>query len=535
MALLLALLRARIDDEPQDVDESDVTELRGMLQEFRGLLQEFRGLLQELRDVSQAGPSTLLAAAASAPAPEPPAVAVAPATAAVALAIELARQTLVDAEARHPVAPASGGLELDLAAAKQRLEHARGMLAASVPSAKQTAKAYDFVREARQLVQRAARPGEEKPVKDAALVVREVLALQLSLRTTSSTSFKDALVDSFERSPDSELNSQLHQSKNKIVELGRERAAFDVAWAENGTLGKIFGRTLSDDHRTQLFAAYSTASDNHRTASQLPASTRSVRKAKPRQQLAVLDSEPTDYGGDYGSSLRCRSPGLPVSCDPLEVMPSAALHGLDVDSRSAERALPALGERNRVLPFHEPTYYEDRLEAQLQATSVAAESQMCAMAAIIDVDTGCCLRRAQRSLGNACLVLGPGRTCEFIESSSLLRLTAPGRVAYVPDVLVFADSEGLVTPWRLSMIYAPDAVKGPGKEIREWLVNVSRIALRHGHDELIISKDQPESTGGAAEVEAAVRDVLGGGGVPAGAFRCVTVMAGPPGARPLDD
>ena len=120
---------------------------------------------------------------------------------------------------------------------------------------------------------------------------------------------------------------------------------------------------------------------------------------------------------------------------------------------------------------------------------------------------------------------------------------------YVPDVLIFADAEGkIVDPWRVSMIYVhtePD-MQSEGhlaaipdgerflREIREKLVNVLRIAHRHGHDELVLidvwgcgGAERPRGIE-AEQVAETVRDVFVAGfpGAPdvASAFHRITLM-----------
>lgn len=159
------------------------------------------------------------------------------------------------------------------------------------------------------------------------------------------------------------------------------------------------------------------------------------------------------------------------------------------------------------------------------------------------------------------MVMG-GPDQKLIERASMFRLAVSEPVLadssrrlsrsfsiHVPDVLVFADSKGnVVQPWRVSMIYEPTMTASRAKgrqgtekqmgrfllDVREKLINVLRIAYRHGHDDLIVCNLWGRGdTELAANVEPTkvvdvVRNVLNGG--PHGAsdvgraFRRITLM-----------
>lgn len=415
--------------------------------------------------------------------------------------------------------------------------------------------------------------------------------------------FRGSLVDAFGRSLESELNSQLHLARSSIVRLGRDRAAFDCA------VPKIFGRLLSDEHHTQLFAAYSAASAGGAATTRPGARGKSGSrqrppKAKPRQQVAQLEVRPGD------GVMRVPSPGplrvpigdgsrlplvprqilgeplkvdvasegsnptqLPVGSAPWKApmalgqwravcgccssedtsdgswnqfgfswcrfcyrrhedaaAPFSARSGEEAvgsanEKCTAETQVRAIGARNdshhgafgdRRREPGGPAIFYDRMEPVLTTTQWQTA---------IGVEPVCCLHRARQSLGNPCLLV---TDCQFgsnasrdnggmdtITRASTLWVAVdasapPGDAApctppwggiYVPDVLVFADSEGeVVEPWRLSMIYArmvsdlaPEEQSGltPNAkkfllELREKILNVMRISLRHGHDELIL-------------------------------------------------
>ena len=166
---------------------------------------------------------------------EPP---VGASSAAVPIAVGLARVALQEAEANLPPDTQS---VLDLVNASHALASARQRLSTELPVPQQIAQAYDFVRDARLLLKRA-RPGTEKLAKDAALMVREVLALQC----VASDNFEKALADAFGRRPDDELNSQLHLARSSIIRAGQDRAAFEA------NLQKMGGGALSAEHHTLL-------------------------------------------------------------------------------------------------------------------------------------------------------------------------------------------------------------------------------------------------------------------------------------------
>ena len=266
-----------------------------------------------------------------------------PASAALAIAVDLARQALQDAESRLPP---DAQADDDLAKASKQLGEARKLLAVSspslagggaagpLPSTRQTAKAYDCVRKARQLVHRA-RPGAEKPVKDAALVIREVLTLQCcaGASSLSGSAFEASLIDAFDRSLESELNSQLHLSRSSICRLAREPAKFDKQ------LPRIYGRQLSDEDSMQLFSAYnavSVASKGKKEKAPRPAKekgagpqTQTASECPQTQQASEGEHTQTGNMGADGAQAAAGSKGehpqYPWNMgDPLKVsMPSS--------------------------------------------------------------------------------------------------------------------------------------------------------------------------------------------------------------------
>ena len=123
---------------------------------------------------------------------------------------------------------------------------------ATVPSMKQTAKAYDRVRKARQFVKAGKLTAVEKPVKDAALALRETLTLQCCAATISSTSssFEAAVVDAFDRHLDVDLFAEIFNSFTKVVRLARVSNF-------NATVHRIFGDVSGEDC-AHLLDAYNT-------------------------------------------------------------------------------------------------------------------------------------------------------------------------------------------------------------------------------------------------------------------------------------
>ena len=123
-------------------------------------------------------------------------------------------------------------------------------------SVRQTATAYDIVKAVMQMT-----VGQwhqlSKVVKDAALVVREVLALQCIAAASSKShrAFDAVVTVAFGRTINGETLSQMQLSRSRIVRLGRDEADFNKAAMQ------IFKRELTDAHRTLLFKAYNAAGD----------------------------------------------------------------------------------------------------------------------------------------------------------------------------------------------------------------------------------------------------------------------------------
>ena len=112
-----------------------------------------------------------------------------------------ARQALQDAEKKYQQ---DAPVVEKLAEARERLAEIRqAEQTAQVYDAEQTAQVYDRVWEAWSLVHRASDGDERalKPVKDAALVVREVLILQCCAvaHSASSAAFDKAILDAFRK------------------------------------------------------------------------------------------------------------------------------------------------------------------------------------------------------------------------------------------------------------------------------------------------------------------------------------------------
>ena len=84
-------------------------------------------------------------------------------------------------------------------------------------------------------------------MKDAALVVREVLVVQACTYARTPAAWREAVIHAFGRDPRDhamvELNSQFYLSLKMILRLGRDRALFDRA-APN-----TYGQQLSDEQR----------------------------------------------------------------------------------------------------------------------------------------------------------------------------------------------------------------------------------------------------------------------------------------------
>ena len=223
--------------------------------------------------------------------------------AALAVAMALTKQALEDVESRcQPDAQTNS----DIGKALKQLREARKLLAVSspssagaagpLPSTRQTAKAYDCVREATlSLKGRSAQPAATclKLVKGASLIVREFLTLQcMALAPRGAPrDFEAELVNAFDReiwAVESELHSQLHLSHATICRLGREsKENFDEE------VGKIFGMglfqgvssLLGDEHREILFRAYVRVTRKHDgTCLQAPARRR-LRSATPGRRI----------------------------------------------------------------------------------------------------------------------------------------------------------------------------------------------------------------------------------------------------------
>ena len=111
-----------------------------------------------------------------------------------------------------------------------------------------------LAKDARELIHRTE-PEAAQPVKDASLIVQEVLALQccIEARDKSAAAFDEALIHVFKRNLELSVKAHFHLCRACVVRLGSDRGAFQVA------APRIFG-PLGDTQLTQLFAAYSTAS-----------------------------------------------------------------------------------------------------------------------------------------------------------------------------------------------------------------------------------------------------------------------------------
>ena len=92
-------------------------------------------------------------------------------------------------------------------------------------SAERAAQACDLARE----VRKECREKLEEPCKNAALVVREVLVLQIccSAGSPSGVGFEFALEQAFGRQLGPELRSQLHLARSAICRIGWDRLLFE--------------------------------------------------------------------------------------------------------------------------------------------------------------------------------------------------------------------------------------------------------------------------------------------------------------------
>ena len=645
----------------------DASKLEELLQEFGGkLLQEFGQKAD-----SQSGGCGASASAShqphggtTVPAEDLASPAMAsPASAGFAIAVNLARQALQNADSATIVAESQLSPEAhehrDLARASEQLREARNLLAVSspsgggaagpLPSRRQTARAYECVQQARHLVHEAL-PEAEKPAKDAALVVREILALlccleQLQSRETfahetfAHKSFDALVCDAFGSKPAAlpvvgsgssgtpcpgTLSSQMHLARSSIARnarIGRGgRPAFDIAVA------KTYKQLLSDDAATQLFEAYcqaaGTIGKEVGKISKDPALGPGGRAHGPEARAkgpSALDPQTSAWPSALGEGQgpwRGPSSPPPLSQGPLSLVSSrpltthtnsgsggagpvslplpwgpwgpsdermalrpwrtsaqcgkcgtvATLASLQNESgifqcpscwqRQAEATGVSFSVRSgeedsgngiATLASVTPVYYHNRMEPQLSTAKSSCT--------IIDVDSGCCLQRARQSLGNACLLVlgGLGQGRKLVERASHLGLAVdPSTLAvpvgfisgfspafgcvYTPDVLILTD---MYEPWRVCMIYVqttePD-MQIPDREmflqeIHEKLVNVLRIAHRHGHDDLILTDvwgcrgaERPRGIK-STHVAETIRNVFTAGALDvASAFHRITLM-----------
>ena len=115
-------------------------------------------------------------------------------------------------------------------------------------SAEQVAQAYDKARE----VRKDCPPKLEELGKNAALVVREVLVLQICCSAGSLTdvAFETALEQAFGRQLGPELRSQLHLARSAICRIGRDRVLFERQ------APKVYGPTVTPEELNQLFPTY---------------------------------------------------------------------------------------------------------------------------------------------------------------------------------------------------------------------------------------------------------------------------------------
>jgi hypothetical protein len=229
---------------------------------------------------------------------------------ALAIVADLARQALQDAVRRLPP-------QACFVTAKEQLGGAEAMLETGGQlTSRKTARCYDSVLGTRNLVH-GIEKGSAKPVKDALRVVRELLALQCCAAAlgASGAAFEAALIDAFERNLESELYSQMHLSRSSIVRLGRDRGAFDVA------APKLFGRSISDDDRAQLFAAYSAASGAGARSMRSARNRQRPPKTKPRQQMLATDPPGHEAARGFDMHPMPRSMRVGSLGDPMRVAP----------------------------------------------------------------------------------------------------------------------------------------------------------------------------------------------------------------------
>ena len=116
-------------------------------------------------------------------------------------------------------------------------------------SAERAAQAYDKARE----VRKDCPPEFEELGKNAALVVREVLVLQIccTAGSLSDVGFESALQQAFGRQLGPELLSQLHYARSAICRIGRDRVLFERQ------APKVYaGEQLNAEQLNELFPAY---------------------------------------------------------------------------------------------------------------------------------------------------------------------------------------------------------------------------------------------------------------------------------------
>ena len=196
----------------------------------------------------------------------------------LAIAVDIAQQALQDATSMFEGIDDEGNG--DLAKASRRLVETHEILAdvdsggpGWVPNKRMTARAYDRVRQARQLVHRT-QPKSEQPVKVAALIVREIVGLQCCAAAVSGNalSFMAHCVEAYGRNLDSELQSQMHLSRSKIANVTVDRSVFDKSFP------KLYGvskESMTEEQLSELFSAYCTARDGR--PSQRPGRSLSIR------------------------------------------------------------------------------------------------------------------------------------------------------------------------------------------------------------------------------------------------------------------
>ena len=193
---------------------------------------------------------------------------------------------------------------------------------ASGISVRQTATAYDVVKAVRQMI--AGQWAElERVAKDAALVVREVLALQCIAAASSKShrAFDAVIIVAFRRIIKGETLSQMHLSRSSIFRLGRCKADFDKAAVQ------IFKRELSDEHRTLLFEAYNAAGDGVAAkgveSRRAPKTSKSGQQPKDMSPMKVVCGSMLDQcRGGYISTWMQSNVGMqsmPRHCDACGV------------------------------------------------------------------------------------------------------------------------------------------------------------------------------------------------------------------------